>query len=34
MRIGAVFPQTEAGTDVAAIKEYVQGVEAFGFDHI
>ncbi|MDE0745612.1 MAG: LLM class F420-dependent oxidoreductase [SAR202 cluster bacterium] len=34
MRIGAVFPQTEAGTDVAAIKEYVQSVEAFGFDHL
>ncbi len=34
MRIGAVFPQTEAGTDVAAIKEYVQSVEALGFDHI
>ena len=34
MRLGAVFPQTESGTDVAAIKEYVQSVEAMGFDHI
>ena len=34
MRLGAVFPQTESGTDVTAIKEYVQSVEAMGFDHI
>ena len=34
MRIGSVFPQTESGTDPGAIKEYVQAIEALGFDHI
>ena len=34
MRIGTVFPQTEAGTAPGAIREYVQSVESLGFDHI
>jgi probable F420-dependent oxidoreductase len=34
MRIGAVFPQTEIGSDPAGIRAYAQGVEAMGFSHI
>lgn len=34
MRIGAVFPQTEIGTDPAVIRDYAQTVEGLGFDHL
>jgi probable F420-dependent oxidoreductase len=34
MRIGVVFPQTEIGSDPAAIKDYAQTVEGLGFTHI
>jgi len=34
VKLGAIFPQTECGTDVAAVGEYVRGVEAMGFDHL
>ena len=34
MRIGAVFPQLEAGTDIGAITDYIQNVESLGFDHV
>src|SRR6202142_679308 len=34
MRIGVVFPQTEIGADRGAIREYVQRVEALGFEHL
>ena len=34
MKAGAIFPQTECGTDVAAIGEFVKTVEAMGFDHL
>ena len=34
MKAGAIFPQTECGTDVAAIGEFVRTVEAMGFDHL
>jgi probable F420-dependent oxidoreductase len=34
MRIGVVFPQTEIGPDVAAVRAYGEGVEALGFTHI
>ena len=34
MRMGAVFPQTEIGTDASAIRDYAQAVESLGFDHI
>ncbi len=34
MNIGVIFPQTECGTDVAAIGEFVRAVETMGFDHL
>jgi probable F420-dependent oxidoreductase len=34
MRIGVVFPQTEFGNDVGAIRAYAQTVEGLGFRHI
>ena len=34
MEIGAVFPQTEIGSDPGAIKEYAQAAESLGYDHI
>jgi probable F420-dependent oxidoreductase len=34
MRIGAVFPQTELGGDVGAVRAYGQGTESLGFRHI
>ena len=34
MRIGAVFPQIEIGTDPAVIRDYAQAVEELGFTHI
>ena len=34
MKAGAIFPQTECGTDVAAIGDFVRTVEAMGFDHL
>jgi probable F420-dependent oxidoreductase len=34
LKVGVIFPQTECGTDVAAIGEFVRTVEALGFDHL
>jgi probable F420-dependent oxidoreductase len=34
VKIGAIFPQTEIGTDTGAIRTFVQAVEALGYDHI
>ena len=34
MNIGAVFPQTEIGSDPAAIRDYVQAAEALGYSHL
>lgn len=34
MRIGAIFPQTEIGTNPAEIRAYAEGVEALGFAHL
>jgi probable F420-dependent oxidoreductase len=34
MQFGAVFPQTEIGTDPAVIRTYAQQVEAMGYRHI
>ena len=34
MKLGAIFPQTECGTDVAALAEFVRAVEAMGYDHL
>ena len=34
MRIGVVFPQTEIGADVGAVRAYGQRVEQLGFRHV
>jgi len=34
MRIGVVFPQTELGGDVGAVRAYGEAVEALGYTHI
>ncbi|MCE2460170.1 MAG: LLM class F420-dependent oxidoreductase [Pseudomonadales bacterium] len=34
MKLGAVFPHNEIGTDPVAIRDYAQGVESLGADHI
>ncbi|MDQ1520387.1 MAG: hypothetical protein QOI55_1460 [Actinomycetota bacterium] len=34
MQIGVVFPQTEIGADVGAVREYALRVEALGFEHV
>ncbi len=34
MRIGVVFPQTEIGGDVGAVRAYGEGVEELGFAHV
>ncbi len=31
---GVVFPQTESGTDVIAIRDYIQAVEGLGYTHL
>src|SRR2546421_9515833 len=34
MQIGVVFPQTEIGPDVGAVRAYGERVEELGFEHI
>jgi len=34
LRLGAVFPQVEIGTDFGAIRAYLEGVEELGFGHV
>ena len=34
MKFGAVYPQTEFGSDPAAIKEFAQTLEGLGFNHV
>lgn len=34
MEIGAVFPQTEIGTDVGTVRDYARTVEALGYGHM
>jgi probable F420-dependent oxidoreductase len=34
MRVGVAFPTTEIGTDPAAVRDFAQGVEELGYDHI
>lgn len=34
MRLGVVFPQTEIGANPQTIRDFVQAVEALGYDHI
>ena len=33
-KLGVIFPQTECGTDIGAISEFVRAVEAMGADHL
>ena len=34
MNIGVVFPQTELGSDPAAVKDYAQAAEELGYSHL
>ena len=34
MRIGAIFPQTEIGSDPSAVRDWAQAVEELGYRHI
>ena len=34
MKIGVVFPQTEIGSDPAAIRDYAQTAEGLGYNHV
>ncbi len=34
MQIGAIFPQTEIGSDPGAIREYAQAAESLGYSHL
>ena len=34
MKLGVIFPQTEIGTDPAAIRDYAQAAEGLGYDHM
>ncbi|MDQ6739451.1 MAG: LLM class F420-dependent oxidoreductase [Actinomycetota bacterium] len=34
MLVGVVFPQTEIGTDVSAIRDYAQAAESLGYSHL
>ncbi len=34
MRIGVVFPQTEIGPDVGAVRAYLEAAESLGFSHL
>jgi probable F420-dependent oxidoreductase len=34
MKIGVVFPQTEIGSDPAAVRDYAQAAEEMGYSHI
>jgi probable F420-dependent oxidoreductase len=34
VKVGAIFPQTEIGTDLAEIRAFVQAVEEMGYDNI
>lgn len=34
MKVGAIFPITEIGTDPIAIRDYTQAIEDMGYDHL
>src|ERR1035441_8350534 len=34
MQIGVVFPQTEIGSDISAIRTYAKAVEDMGYEHL
>ena len=33
-KLGAIFPQTEIGSDTGAIREYAQATESLGYDFL
>lgn len=34
MKVGAIFPITEIGTDPMAVRDYTQAIEELGYDHL
>ena len=34
MKLGAILPQTEIGNDTGAVRDFIQAVEAIGFDYM
>ena len=34
MKLGAIFPTTEIGTDPAAMRDWAQAAEELGYDHV
>ena len=34
MKVGAIYPQTELGGDIGAVKAFAQAVEEMGYDHL
>lgn len=34
MKVGAIFPITEIGTDPTAVRDYTQAIEELGYDHL
>ena len=34
MQLGAIFPQTEIGSDPAAVKDFAQAAEDLGYEHL
>lgn len=34
MKVGAIYPQTELGGDIGAVKAFAQAAEAMGYDHL
>ena len=34
MRLGATFPQTEIGSDPAAVRDFAQAAEGVGYDYL
>lgn len=34
MQLGAIFPQTEIGSDPMAVKDFAQAAESLGYEHL
>ena len=34
MKIGAIFPTTEIGSDPTAVRDWAQAAEQLGYDHV
>ena len=34
MKVGAIYPQTELGGDIGAVKAFAQAAEEMGYDHL